>query len=348
MDPIQRHTWLREHQLPNQKPSKLMVTETQNLTRNQILTLQNFERPRLFHAQLPKDQTNLQQAATDIQSPPHTLTTTPQTPQPLLSFLEKRNYQDEQNDPNETKKQKSDNTPDESAINNDPPPQPPTPFINSTTIIDPSQTENNHHEQPQTNKRKHLNQQHHTNEDIHEPKKQRLPNDLETQTRSELPTTYPFFPINTIVTEDVYIPTDPLLEILTIPTFSQPQTQPQTIESTSNETTFDSPNQEHVATESYGFKPHSGPTTEILPLKLTPPSPQFTTPLAHSPTPLDQAQSTPNAKPDDLHEQFPIRVASTNSLMSSPTSPHFPSSVPDNWSQMSRNAKKRWSQHHKP
>jgi len=155
MDPIQRHTWLREHQLPNQKPSKLMVTETQNLTRNQILTLQTFERPRLFHAQLPKDQTNLQQAATDIQSPPHTLTITPQTPQPLLSFLEKQNYQDEQNDPNETKKQKSDNAPDESAINNDPPPQPPTPFNNSTTIIDPSQTENGTHEQPQTIKRKH-------------------------------------------------------------------------------------------------------------------------------------------------------------------------------------------------
>ena len=31
MDPTQRLTWLREHQLPNpnQKPSKLMLTETQ-------------------------------------------------------------------------------------------------------------------------------------------------------------------------------------------------------------------------------------------------------------------------------------------------------------------------------
>ena len=99
------------------------------------------------------------------------------------------------------------------------------------------------------------------NEDVHEPKEQRLPNDLETQTRSELPTTYPFIPINTIVTEDVYIPTDPLLEILTIPTFSQLQPQPQTIDSTSNETTLDNPNQEHVATESYGFKPHPIPAT---------------------------------------------------------------------------------------
>jgi hypothetical protein len=152
--------------------------------------------------------------------------------------------------------------PDESAINNDPPHQPPTPFINSTTIIDPSQTENDLHEQPQTNKWKHLNQQQHTNEDIHEPKKERLPHDLETQTRSELPTAYPFFPINTMVTEDVYIPTDPLLETLTIPTFSQLLPQPQTIDSTPNETTLDSPNQEYVTTETHGFKPHLIPTTE--------------------------------------------------------------------------------------
>ena len=120
---------------------------------------------------------------------------------------------------NKTKKEISENAPDESTINNDPPPQRPTPFINSTTVIDPSQTKNDPHEQPQTNKRKHLNQQQHINEDVHEPKKPRLPHDLETQTRSELPTTYPFIPINTMVTENVYIPTDPLLETLTIRTF---------------------------------------------------------------------------------------------------------------------------------
>jgi hypothetical protein len=91
MDPTQRHTWLREHKLPNQKPSKLMLTETQNLTRNQILTLQNFERPRLFRTQSSKDQTDLQQTVTDLQSPPHILTTTPQTPQPIFYFPEKRN-----------------------------------------------------------------------------------------------------------------------------------------------------------------------------------------------------------------------------------------------------------------
>ena len=105
MDPIQRHTWLREHQLPNQKPSKLMLTETQNLTRNQIYTLQNFERPRLLRAQSSKDQTDLQQTVTNLQSPPHILTKTPtQIPQPILSFPEKRNYHDEQIYPNEKKK----------------------------------------------------------------------------------------------------------------------------------------------------------------------------------------------------------------------------------------------------
>ena len=78
--------------------------------------------------------------------------------------------------------------------------------------------------------------------------------------------------------------TDPLLEILMIPTFPQMQPQPQTIDSTSNETTLDSPNQEHMATEIDEFKPHPMPTVEL-------------------------------AEP-------------------------IPHPMPDNWSQMSRNAKK--------
>jgi hypothetical protein len=47
-----------------------------------------------------------------------------------------------------------------------------------------------------------------------------------------------------------------------IPTFPQMQPQSQTINSTSNETTLDSPNQEHMTTESDRFKPHSIPTME--------------------------------------------------------------------------------------
>jgi len=129
------------------------------------------------------------------------------------------------------------------------------------------------------------------------------PHNLETQTRSELPTTYPFIPISTMLTEDVYIPTDPLLETLTIPTFSQLQPQPQTIDSTSNETTLDSLNQEHVATETYGSKSHSVPTMETssqnqsqesttsTPTLMTEPLlPQLVTPATPPTTLQDQTQ----------------------------------------------------------
>jgi len=93
------------------------------------------------------------------------------------------------------------------------------------------------------------------NEDVREPKKQRFPHDPETQTRSELPTTHPFIPVDTMIIDDVYIPTDPLLETLMIPTFPQMQPQPQTIDSTSNETTLDSPIQEHMTIETNRFNP---------------------------------------------------------------------------------------------
>ena len=43
---------------------------------------------------------------------------------------------------------------------------------------------------------------------------------------------HPFIPINTMVTESVYLPTDPLLETQTIPTFPKMQPQPQIIDST--------------------------------------------------------------------------------------------------------------------
>ena len=65
-----------------------------------------------------------------------------------------------------------------------------------------------------------------------------------------------------MATKGVYTSTDPLLETPTLPTFPQMQLQPQTIVSTSNETTFDSPNQEHMATETYGFKHHPMSTME--------------------------------------------------------------------------------------
>ena len=62
---------------------------------------------------------------------------------------------------------------------------------------------------------------------------------------------------------------DPQLETLTIPILSQLQTQPQTIESTPNETELDSPNQEHIDTETHSFNPQSIQTIES-----TEPTPQ--------------------------------------------------------------------------
>ena len=117
--------------------------------------------------------------------------------------------------------------------------------------------------------------------------------------------------MNTMVTEDVYVPTDPLLGTLMIPTFPQLQPQPQTIESTSNETSLDNPNQKHVATESYGFKPHSMPTmesTEPIPqeiatltstLKIEPLLLQLATPITSQAIPLDHAQHHLTSRPSE-------------------------------------------------
>jgi len=204
MDPAQRLTWFREHQLPNQKPSKLMLTDSQDLTRRQIGRLKKSKGPKSFHAQSSKAQFNSKQNKTDFQSPFPALTTTPtQIPQPNLPFPEKRSYQDQHNDQKETKKRKFESTPDEPATNDDPPLQSPTPFIDDITTFDPSQAENDPDEQLLTNKRKLLDQQHEINEDSQESKKQRLPHDPETQITFEFPTTHPFIPISTTIPEGI-------------------------------------------------------------------------------------------------------------------------------------------------
>jgi hypothetical protein len=58
MDPAQRLNWLREHQLPNQRPSKLMLTDAQDLTRRQIDRIKRLKRPELFYTQ-PKQHKSL-------------------------------------------------------------------------------------------------------------------------------------------------------------------------------------------------------------------------------------------------------------------------------------------------
>jgi len=48
MDPAQRHVWLRDHPMPDLQPSKLMCTESENLTRTQKHALRHTKRPQLF------------------------------------------------------------------------------------------------------------------------------------------------------------------------------------------------------------------------------------------------------------------------------------------------------------
>jgi hypothetical protein len=140
MDPAQRLNWLREHQLPNKKPSKLTLTDAQDLSRRQIDKLKKFKRPKLFYAKSLKNQLDSKHAEIAPTSPPPALFIThTQILQPNLTSLEKREYHDQQSDSNEAKKQRSENTPDNSTTIDDPPPQSPTPFIDDTTTSDLSQ-----------------------------------------------------------------------------------------------------------------------------------------------------------------------------------------------------------------
>ena len=91
--------------------------------------------------------------------------------------------------------------------------------------------------------------------------------------------------------------------------------QPQTIDSTSNKTTLDSFNQEHMVAESYGFQPHPMPTLETssqnqlqesttsTPTLMTEPLiPQLVTPATPPITPQDQIQPSPITKPDNWNQ----------------------------------------------
>ena len=92
MDPNQRLIWLREHQLPNQKPSKLILTDVQDLSYRQTDRLNKIKRPKSFHTQSSKNQLESKQAETDSQSPlptEHTCSTDTlqqtQLPDPYIS-----------------------------------------------------------------------------------------------------------------------------------------------------------------------------------------------------------------------------------------------------------------------
>ena len=127
--------------------------------------------------------------------------------------------------------------------------------------------------------------------------------------------------------DDVYIPTDPLLETLMIPTFPQMQPQPQTIDSTSNETTLDSPIQEHMTIETNRFKPHSLQTMET--------------------SAQDQPQEAVTSTPTLMTEPLLLQLATPISPLTTPQDRIQPSSIakPDNWAQMSKKQRQNWRQH---
>jgi hypothetical protein len=129
-----------------------------------------------------------------------------------------------------------------------------------------------------------------------------------------LSTIEPLLPQPNTTIDSIPTPSDPLIQHPITPTLPQPFLQPETKEPTSNETALNDPNQECMATETHELKPHSMPATE-------PPS---------EPHPHEITTSIPP-------------------LMTPPAPPHFPPQLlPDNWPKMSRNARKKWLQYHKP
>ena len=93
---------------------------------------------------------------------------------------------------------------------------------------------------------------------------------------------------------------------------------------------LDSPNQEHVATETYGFKPHSVPTTEIL----------------AEPTPQELATSTSTLRT----EQLLLQLATPKTAQATPLdhAQHHLTSRPSEYTSWSDSKKYRWRQRFEP
>jgi len=180
-----------------------------------------------------------------------------------------------------------------------------TQIIDGATNVDPPQVKSVpheieiFHEQFQKDKRKQMNQQHYTNEESQETKKQRFPYDPETSTVTEFPPIYPLTPTDTIETMESQLPH--LVRQMT-----------PLIESTSNET-LDSPNQEHMVTVTHGFKLHSLPTIE-------PPS---------EPPPHEIASSTSPLMTEPLLAQLETPMTPLDTM----THGFNPHAVPQRWNQ---------------
>jgi len=147
-------------------------------------------------------------------------------------------------------------------------------------------------------------------DDTRNNKKQKLQENAILLTITETP-----LPQLITLSDPVPTPTDPLLETLAIPTPPQIILQPHIIESTTNETTVNYPNQEQTTTRTHVFEHHSPPTITYN----------------HQPPPPPQEVSITQSQLLDFS------TASQLALMQ----------FPENWSQMSRRARKYWFQNHK-
>ena len=133
-------------------------------------------------------------------------------------------------------------------------------------------------------------------------------------TITEPPSTHPLVHItDTIETICTSTSTDPQLEPLSIPTFSQIQSQPQTIESTSNETSLDNLYQD-IDTVTRGFNPHAGPAL---------------------------------IEPASEHPPQEVMTSNLPIVSQLPTIPHDPT-YPPNWDTYSRSQKRHWRQRNRP
>jgi hypothetical protein len=245
-----------------------------------------------------------------------------------------------QYDLNGTKKPRPEYTPDIYATNEDPLPQPLTPIFDGTITSDPSQTENDSQERFQNDKRIQLDQQHFSNDDTQEAKKQRIPHEPDTFTITEPPSTDPLIHISvTIETMCTSTSTDPQLEPLSIPTFSQIQSQTQTIESTSNETSLDNLYQDHIDTVTRGFNPHAGPTIDL---------PSEPPPIPFHANMVIEDSSLTIARDQIILTQPPTPIETVT--LESPPIPHIINADidsitrPPHWHLMSGSAKRHWRQ----
>ena len=243
MDPAQRHTWLRDHPIPKLIPSKLLITETKNLTKLQLKKLRQAKKPRLF------DSTSFDVKEREPSpTPKYKALPEQHTPSPHPSpqdFPHKRDIDDEIQIDQPTSKQPRHLSPFDSTSSNLEPQQPQSP---------PSNDEDSDPLPILTNDGKRQQQQ---QDDTRDNKKQKHQENAILLTITETP-----LPQLITSSDPIPTPTDPLLETLAIPTPPQIVPQPHTTESTTNETTIDYPDQEQTTTRTHGFKHHSLPTIE--------------------------------------------------------------------------------------